>query len=75
MTEQDFFARIQETLEVDAPINRSTNFEELEEFDSLGILNLMTLFDEVGVEADQDSFAEVKTGADLLRIAGDKVDG
>lgn len=75
MTEQDFFTRIQETLEVDTPIDRSTNLEEVEEFDSLGILNLMTLFDEIGVEADQDSFAEVKSGADLLRIAGDKVDG
>ncbi len=75
MTEQEFFARIQDTLEVDGPIDRSTNLEELEEFDSLGILNLMTLFDEIGVDADQDTFAEVKSGADLLRIASDQVDG
>jgi len=74
MTEQDFFARVQETLEVDDPIDRSTNLELFEEYDSLGILNLMSLFDEIGVEVDQDSFADVATGEDLLRLASDKID-
>ena len=74
MTEQDFFARIQETLEVDDPIDRSTSLEDFEEYDSLGILNLMTLFDEMDVDVDQDSFGDVKTGEDLLRLAGDKID-
>lgn len=75
MTEQEFFARIQEILEVDAPIDRATDLEELEEFDSLGILNLMTLFDEIGIDADQDTFADVKSGADLLQLANDHIDG
>lgn len=75
MTEQEFFERIQETLEVDAPIDRSTSLEDLEEYDSLGILNLMTLFDEIGIEVDQNTFANLDTGEDLLRLAGDKIDG
>jgi hypothetical protein len=74
MTEQDFFARVQETLEVDDPIDRSTQLEDFEEYDSLGILNLMTLFDELRVEVDQTSFVDVRTGADLLRLAGDAID-
>jgi hypothetical protein len=75
MTEQDFFARVQEMLETDAPVERGTKINELEEFDSLGILNLMTLFDEIGVGVDQDAFTKVETGEDLLMMVGDRIDG
>ena len=75
MTEQEFFTRVQETLELDQPVDRQTSLEDLEEFDSLGILNLMTLFDELGIDADQSDFADAKIGADLLNMASDAVDG
>lgn len=75
MTKDEFFVQVQEVLEIDDPVNANTNLTEHEEYDSLGILNLMTMFDEMGVETAQEEYEDIRTGADLLRIAGDKVDG
>lgn len=75
MTKDEFFAKVREVLEFDDPVGMDTDLTQHEEYDSLGILNLMTMFDEIGVETAQDEFEEIRTGADLLRIAGDKIDG
>ena len=75
MDRKTFFDRVQEILEADDAIDASTDLTELEEYDSLGILNLMTMFEEMGVETSPQTFEEITTGADLLRVAGDAVDG
>lgn len=75
MTKDEFFAQVQGVLEIDGTVAADTDLTEYEEYDSLGILNLMTMFDEMGVETAQDQYEEIRTGADLLRIAGDKVSG
>lgn len=75
MDSKQFFEQVREVLETDDPIDSSTVLIDLEEFDSLGMLNLMTMFEEMGVETSPQTFEDVETGSDLLRIAGAKVDG
>ena len=71
MDSKTFFERVQEVLEIDEVIDSSTDLTELEEFDSLGILNLMTMFEEMGIDTSPQTFMEITTGADLLRVAGE----
>lgn len=75
MDRKTFFEQVQEILEVDDPIDASTDLTELEEYDSLGILNLMTMFEEMGIDTSPQTFEEIVTGADLLRVADSKVNG
>lgn len=75
MDRETFFKQVQEILEVDDPIDASTDLTSLEEYDSLGILNLMTMFEEMGIDTSPQTFEEIVTGADLVRVANGKVDG
>ena len=73
MTEAGFLDELGEILDRPGPLARGQKLGEIETFDSLGILNIMALFDTLGLEVEPSRIAEAATTDDLLGIAGAKL--
>lgn len=70
MTEGAFLDELGTILDQPGPLARGQRLGEIETFDSLGILNIMGLFDALGLEVEPHRIAEAATTDDLLDIAG-----
>lgn len=64
MTKQEFIEKLSELLDVE--VNENTDLRELEEWDSLAMLGVLALYDEIGVEIDINEMDEFKSVKDLL---------
>ncbi|MEO1927138.1 MAG: phosphopantetheine-binding protein [Nautiliaceae bacterium] len=67
MTKQEFIEKLSEVLDVE--VNENTDLTELEEWDSLAMLGVLSLYDELGVEIDINEMDEFKSVKDLLKKA------
>lgn len=73
MTEAGFLDELGEILDQAGPLVRGQKLGTIETFDSLGILNIMALFDTLGLQVDPSRIAEAVTTDDLLEIASVKL--
>ena len=73
MTEAGFLDELGAILDQPEPLARGQKLGEIETFDSLGILNIMALFDTLGLEVEPSRIAEAATTDDLLGIASAKL--
>jgi len=64
LTKQEFIEKLSELLDVE--VNENTDLRELEEWDSLAMLGVLALYDEIGVEIDINEMDEFKSVKDLL---------
>ena len=67
MTKQEFVEKLSEILDVE--VDENTDLRELEEWDSLAMLGVLALYDEIGVEIDINEMDEFKSVKDLLNKA------
>ncbi len=67
MTKQEFVEKLSEILDVE--VDENTDLRELEEWDSLAMLGVLALYDELGVEIDINEMDEFKSVKDLLNKA------
>jgi len=67
MTKQEFIEKLIDLLDVE--VDENTNLIELEEWDSLAMLGLLSLYDELEVEIDIDEMDNFKSVKDLLQKA------
>ena len=65
-----FLARVAEALDYDGVIETGQNLTALETWDSLGILSIVDLLEEIGVEVDIDAISNLETTDDLIALAG-----
>jgi acyl carrier protein len=72
MIQEEAFAWIANIFEVPAEsINHETTSEDIEAWDSLGVLNLMAGLDEdFGIQLDDEEIENLKTVKDVLTILG-----
>lgn len=73
MTEGAFLDELGTILDQPGPLARGQQLGEIGTFDSLGILNIMGLFDALGLDVEPSRIAEAATTDDLLDIAGAKL--
>ena len=73
MTEGAFLDELGTILDQTGPLVRGQRLTEIETFDSLGILNIMALFDTIGLEIEPHLIAEATTTDELLDLAGSKL--
>ena len=66
MTKEEFIIKVKEIIDTTAEIDENTILAEIEEWDSVAILGLLSLYDELNVEIDVDEFENFKTMKDLL---------
>jgi acyl carrier protein len=74
MSKDEFLKRFAEVLmSDDAPLAAETALGEFAGWDSMGQMAALSLLDELGVKVPPGRIAECQTVADVLAIAGDKV--
>ncbi|AJE98114.1 hypothetical protein [Pandoraea apista] len=73
MDSVDFLARIADALDYDGKLVKGQNLEEIDVWDSLGILSIVELLEEMGVEVDINTINNLKTTDDLIAVAGNVI--
>jgi len=69
MTVDEFLKQLTHALERDQPLKRGQDLGETGEWDSLAVLSVVDLFEQIGAGADLDSIGEAKTTDDLIAQA------
>lgn len=69
MNTEAFLARVAEAIDHDGILLAGQSFDGVETWDSLGILSVVDLLEELGVEADIDALSAVDTTDALIALA------
>ncbi len=69
MNKEEALDLIQETLEVEQELNEEASLEKIDEYDSLGILNLVVMYENIGVPVHVNDIVNSKTILDLVELA------
>lgn len=75
MTQQEFLEGIAEALDCEVELSGDTILDDIDEYDSIGVLSLMSYFDELGIKVSPNDFEKFERVQDLINLAGDKIDG
>lgn len=73
MTVDEFLKQLTDAIEADAPLSPGQPLADAAVWDSLAVLSVVDLFEQIGVDADLDSIGEAVTTDDLLALAGSAV--
>lgn len=73
MDSTTFLAKVAEVLEYDGQIGRGQDLEDIDMWDSLGILSIVELLEDLGAEVDIDTINNLKTTDELIALAGSAV--
>jgi len=71
---EEFLELLAETIDTEEELAIETLLEDIEEYDSIAVLSLMSMFDEMGVKVTPNDFKNIEKVADLVRLAGDKIE-
>ncbi|MBD65307.1 MAG: hypothetical protein CME62_08870 [Halobacteriovoraceae bacterium] len=75
MNKEEFFNQIADVMQSDDPINENTSLNEMEQWDSLTFLGVISFFDmELSLNITSEDLHKVKTAADLLSLTAGKVE-
>jgi acyl carrier protein len=73
MTVDEFLGQLTDAIEADAPLRTGQSLAETAVWDSLAVLSVVDLFEQIGVEADLDSIGNAATTDDLIALAASAV--
>lgn len=74
MTQQEFLSHIQDALQRDEELTPSMRLDMIEEWDSLAIVSMISLYDTLfGISVTGNALRECHTIQDLINIAQGKV--
>lgn len=74
MQREEFLAEITEIMQRDEAITGNESLAEIEEWDSMTVLGVMSFFDmEFGIGLNADQMKALKTMQELIALAGNKI--
>lgn len=73
MIVSDFLLQVGEMLDVGDPLAPGQVLADIPTYDSLGVLNLLSLYDSMGVSTTPEAVNGARTVQDLIDLAGDMV--
>lgn len=73
MTLTEFLEQVGEMVDAAEPLTADVVLADIPTYDSLGVLNLLSLYDSMGIQTTPDAVNEAGTVQDLIDLAGDKV--
>ena len=74
MNKADFLVELEDILQREEPCNLEDNLEDYEEWDSLSKMSVMAFYSKnFGVAVTLNDLKDLKTVADLIKLAGDKI--
>jgi len=68
MNADEFIAKLTETLATETELTTNTSLDEIEEWDSLGILSVIELIETYSSDIELESIYNSKTVGDLLAL-------
>jgi acyl carrier protein len=68
MKTTDFLDLIKDTLDSESSITLNDNIEDIEEWDSLGVLSLVGMLDDLGIVFEIEKFEDIKTIRDFVHL-------
>ena len=74
MSKNDFLEMLKEAIDTEKNLDEHLNLEEIDEYDSIAVLSLISLYDEIGVKVSPNDFENLKTIKDLIKLAGNKIE-
>ena len=69
----EFLERVAEMLDAPGSLEPRQILQEIPTYDSLGVLNLLSLYDSMGVQTTPEAVNAAETVQDLIDLASDKV--
>jgi acyl carrier protein len=73
MNSAGFLAKVAEVLEYEGILSTGQSLNDIDVWDSLGILSVVDLLEEIGAEVDIDQLSNLATVDELIAIAGSAV--
>lgn len=73
MKKRDFLELLKETMGIEEDLKEEMLLESIEEYDSLAVLSLMAMYDELGVNVIPKDFRNLKRVKDIVALAGENV--
>ncbi len=70
MTQEAFLARLQEEVQLDTPLKADDILVEVKGWDSVAMLTLLNVFDEMNIDVDIDELETFKSVQDILKKVG-----
>jgi len=74
MTKNEFLELLEETMDCEETLNFDMKLEDIEEYDSIAVLSLMSMYDELNIKVSPSDFEGLKNVLDLLKLAGDSIE-
>ncbi len=74
MTRDEFLELLAETIDTEDELYEELALDEVEEYDSIAVLSLMSMYDDMGVKVSPSDFQDLKTVMDLIKLADDKIE-
>ena len=71
MKKRDFLELLKETIGMEEDLEEEMLLEDIEEYDSLAVLSLMAMYDELGVNVIPKDFRKLKRVKELVALAGE----
>lgn len=75
MDSATFLAKVAEVLDYDGVLELGQSLDTVETWDSLGILSMVDLLEELGAEVDIDALSNIASTDELIALAGTAVRG
>lgn len=73
MKKRNFLELLKETMGMEEDLEEEMLLEGIEEYDSLAVLSLMAMYDELGVNVIPKDFRNLKRVKELVALAGENV--
>jgi|TARA_B110000483_G_C18121177_1_gene513669 acyl carrier protein len=70
MNVKELLTIVAETIEYEDELHLDQNIEDIEEWDSLGVLSIVSMMDDLSITINLEDLEEIKTVEDFVRLTG-----
>lgn len=76
MTRTELIAKIEETLQTEQALTSETNLDSIEEWDSLGVISIISLYDQLfSMTIRAEVIESCSTVEDLIQLVSSNIEG
>lgn len=70
MNVKELLTIVAETIEYENELHLDQNIEDIEEWDSLGVLSIVSMMDDLSITINLEDLEQIKTVEDFVRLTG-----
>jgi acyl carrier protein len=70
MNVKELLTIVAETIEYESELHLDQNIEDIEEWDSLGVLSIVSMMDDLSITINLEDLEQIKTVEDFVRLTG-----